>query len=246
MEINLHLMLKEYGLNEGETKIYLYLVANKELTAYRIAKNTKIHRSTCYDILEKLIQRGFISKIEKEKSSFYSANDISRVISSLKVKEELLKSMIPKIHELESKEETNIKYLEGVEGQNHFNLKLFNLAKNKEISYCYIIGNTYASTEGSNILIEKLILELKKNKKLPEYRGIWNSRYKKDKIIRKYNLVGKNKFLDVPSNVGTVVYEKGVAFLYTFDKSYTIDITNKKLAEEFKAYFEYLWKIAKD
>ena len=74
MEAELSKLLKEYGLNDKEIKIYIYLVGNNQLTAYRIAKETKIHRSTCYDILEKLIQKSFVSKTEEKTKAFYSAN----------------------------------------------------------------------------------------------------------------------------------------------------------------------------
>ena len=44
MESELLTLFKEYGLNEKEIKIYLYLVKNNKLTDYKIAKNTKINR----------------------------------------------------------------------------------------------------------------------------------------------------------------------------------------------------------
>jgi predicted transcriptional regulator len=245
MEKEIIYMLKDYGLEDNEIKIYLFLVGNKELTAYKIAKETKIHRSTCYDILERLNAKGFVSKINKEKSSFYRANDVSKLLTNLKVKENLLLNLAPKLNELEKQEETKIKYLEGIEGQSQFTLEVFNLAKQRKIKYCYIIGNTYAATIGSNIFIDKLIRELKKSGVFGEYKGIWNPKYKGDKLVGSYNLIGENRFLDIPSAVGMIIYELGVAFLYTTNNSYTIDIKNKKLAEEMKAYFEYLWKIAK-
>lgn len=245
MEQELSYMLKEYGLDEKEISVYLSLVGRNELTAYKIAKETKIHRSTCYDILERLIQKGFINKLQKEETYFYAVNDISRIISNLKVKENLLLNITPKLQELEKKEDTKIKYFEGVEGQSQFNLKLFNLFKNREIGYCYILGNTYSTTTGSNLFIEKLINLLKNKKGVGEYKGIWNPKYRGDEIIKKYNLIGENKFLEIPSGVGTIIYENGVAFLYATNITYTIDIQNKKVAEEFKAYFEILWKQAK-
>ena len=244
MENNLSILLKEYGLNEQETRVYAFLVGNKELTAYKIAKELKIHKSTCYDILEKLTSKGFVNKLEKNKS-YFEAGNISRLISNLKVKENILLEVGRRIKDSEKRGKTKVRYIEGIEGQNEFNLKMFNLAKERKVKYCYIIGNTYAATEGSNILIDKLINLLKKNKKIGDYRGIWSLKYKTDKIIEEYNSIGENKFLDIPSKVGMVVYEKGVAFLYTSDNSYTIDIENEVLAEEMKAYFEYLWKIAR-
>lgn len=246
METEILTLLKEYGLEEKETNIYLFLVTNKELTAYKIAKETKIHRSTCYDILERLIVKGFISKIEKGKKTYYSANNLSKVISSLKDKETILTTLIPKLQDIEQNQETKIRILEGIEGQKQFNYNLFNLVINKRIGFCYIIGATYASSLSSNIFIERLARDFRKRKMKTDYKGIFDSRFKSEKLVKMYNLLGKNKFLDnLPSKVGTIIFGDYVAFLYTIDKPYVIEIKNRILVDEMKVYFEYLWKIAK-
>ena len=133
--------------------------------------------------------------------------------------------------------------LEGAEGQKQFNFNLFNLAKEKQVDFCYILGNTHASNLSSNIFIERLIKESKKFK--IGYKGIWNPKFKEDKIIKQYNLLGENRFLNLPSKIGTIIYGEYVAFLYTTDQPYAIEIKNKLLAEELKSYFLYLWKVAK-
>ena len=248
METELKTLLKEYGLDDNEIKVYLYLVCNKELTAYSIAKENKIHRSTCYDILERLIAKGFVNKVDKKNKSYYSSNDISRVISQIKDKETILLSIIPKIQNLEQNKEVKVRILEDAEGQKQFNYNLFSLAKNQKISFCYMIGNTYASTLSSNIFIERLIKELngsKFNEKI-EYKGIWEEKYRGDKIIVQYNQLGENRFLKIlPSKIGTIICDDFIAFLYTTDKPYVVEVKNKLIAEEMKSYFENLWTSSK-
>lgn len=248
MDAELKILLKEYGLDENEIAIFLYLVGNKELTAYIIAKETRIHRSTCYDVLERLGMKGFINTINKENKKYYSANEISRVISQLKDKETILLSIIPKIQSFEQKQETKVRLLEDSEGQKQFNFDLFTSVKNKQISFCYMIGNTYAPTLSSNIFIERLIKEIKSfklNKRI-EYKGIWDERFRGDKLISQYNHLGENRFLkNLPSKVGTIISDNFVAFLYTSDKPYVVEVKNKLIAEELKVYFENLWRVAK-
>lgn len=247
MEAELTILLKEYGLDDNEIKIFLYLVGNKELTAYVIAKDTRIHRSTCYDILERLISKGFVSTITKENKKYFFANEISRVVSQLKDKEIILSSIMPKLQNLEQKQETKVRILEDVEGQKQFNFDLFTRLKEKQISYCYMIGNTYASTLSSNIFIERLIKEIKilKLHKKVEYRGIWDKRFRQDSLILQYNHLGENRFLkNLPSKVGTIIFDNFVAFLYTTDKPYVVEVKNKLIAEELKVYFENLWNIS--
>lgn len=59
-------------------------------------------------------------------------------------------------------------------------------------------------------------------------------------------MLGENRFLkNLPSKVGTIIFDNFVAFLYTTDKPYVVEIKNKIIAEELKIYFENLWNIAK-
>lgn len=244
MREQIYRLLSDYGLKDNEIEIYLLLVRHGDLTAYRIAKHTKYHRSTTYDILERLIAKGFITKIEKNNKKFFSANDVSRIITRLKDKESILLSILPYVESLTRYEEPSIRCLEDVGGQKQFNYNLFNLAKKREISFCYVLGNTPSVSVSSNIFLERLMREFQRAKNDIEYKGIWDSRFKNDPIITKYNTLGKNKFLPLPSRTGTVIYDGVIAFLFTQQKPYIIEIRNPAVFEEFKAYFLHLWSIA--
>lgn len=240
-------LLLEYGLTIPEIAVFSYLVANKELTAYRIAKDLHIHRSTCYDILERLIRKGFVTKIIRESSAYFGANSLNRVLSSLKDKENLLNTLIPELQKLELDNENKISVLEGAEGQKQLTFKLFSLAKSRKLSFCYVIGNTYAPTLSSNIFVERFIRESKAGNlhKTVEYRGIWDKRFEKDPILKQYDLLGENRVLSaIPSKVTTVMFDGHVAFLYTADKPYCIEIRNALVCNELKGYFKHLWAIA--
>lgn len=247
MEDKIRILLLEYGLDINEINVFSYLVANKELTAYKIAKNLHIHRSTCYDILERLLQKGFISKVNREKTAYFSANNLSRVLSSLKDKENILSSLMPELQKLEQANEHKISLLEGAEGQKQFNFKIFSLAKEHKLSFCYIIGNTHAFTLSSNLFIERLIHEFKTGKlhKNIAYKGIWDKSFEHDPLLKQYDLLGENKILsNIPSKVGTIIFDGYVAFLYTTDKPYCIELQNVLLSDELKSYFDHLWTTA--
>ena len=246
MESEIYKLLKEYGLDENEIKVYVYLVGSKELTAYKIAKDLKINRSTCYDILERLIVKGFISKRKIEDTFYYSANEISSIISKLKSKEILLNSLMPELEKMQNIPNMNIRELENVEGRKQFNFNLFRLFDSKTTDSIDIIGNTASPTEGLSIFVERLLKEGLKKKIIFNYRAIWDTRFKNHEIVKKFKKAGKNRFLDnLPSKVGTFIYGDYVTFLFTIDKPYTIEIKNKLIAKEFKSYFNHLWKLTK-
>jgi len=241
-------ILKEYGLEDKEAKVYLLLVREIELTAYEIAKKTGIHRSTTYDILEKLVKRGFVSTIIKKGKRFYAVNELSKIVSSLKEKESMLLSLLPEIERLKRGLDTHAEVFEGAEGQREQNFALFELIKKGQIQELLAIGNGPAPTEGSELFIESLIKEAKKLK-LPQkigYRGIWDEKYRNEAVIKKYKILGQNKFLkELPSKTTMLIYGDYVSLLFTMEKPYAIRIKNALVAEEFKFYFRMLWGISK-
>ncbi len=248
MESELYRLLKEYGLDENEIRIYVYLVGNKELTAYKIAKETRIHRSTTYDILDRLIAKGFVSKIEKEIKQVYLANEASKILASVKEKESLLLSIMPRLQQLEEKQETKVKFIENPHSQSEFDVKILDLLKQGKITFFYMIGNGPANRPGQMLLLERLIKEAKKLKlhKKIDYKGIWDSQLKQDPYIRLFNSLGPNKFLkNIPTKVTIIIFDEHLAFLYTTDTAGLIEIKNNLICEEMKAYFSYLWDKAK-
>lgn len=241
MESEISTLLTEFGLDHKEILVYLSLVGQRELSAYRIAKTAKLNRSTVYDVLERLVQRGFVSKGSGNKI-VYSANNLDRILSTLKTKELLIRSVMPKIESLQKNFQPNIRIFEGLDGQKEFNFRMYELIKTKKIKFAYTIGNTYAYSSGTNLFIENLIAEFGKHKIKLDYKGIWDMRFKSSKFAVAFEKLGPHKYVkNLPSVVGTAIYDDHVAFLYTADKAYVIEIHNSLMAEEFKVYFKMLW-----
>lgn len=241
--------LKEYGLSEKEIQVFLYLVENNKTTAYQIAKETKIHKSTCYDVLERLVSKGFVSKAEEDNKMTYSARDITEILGIVKSKEELLTSLIPKIKTLESKEKTFVKHVDSENSFLGMNSKIAELARKNKLSFVYMLGNNpKKTTKGSIFLVKRLTKELHKEKinKRIKCCGLWNPRFKNHDFIKNFSKLGENKFINLPSEVMTMIFDGHVVFFFVENIPNTIEIKNKKISKEMKAYFEQLWGIAKN
>ncbi len=248
MNENLYSILKEYGLNDKEIRLYLILVQDNKLTGYKIAKESGFHRSTTYYILDKLIKKGFISKQCIAKTHYYSSNDLDTVISGLKNKEDLLISLAPEIRKMQKEENLKVRIFENDSGAKEFNFNLLQLIIEKRIKEVIMIGNGPSDSLYFNIFIEKIIKEIKKARTYKEgtFRAIWPTNLKGNKFIKQYELFGENRFLDnLPSDTTTIIYGDCLSFSLTSDKHYVIEIKNSSVANEMKAYFNHLWRIAK-
>jgi sugar-specific transcriptional regulator TrmB len=117
--------LKEYGLSNKESKVYLALLELGPSSVTEIAFKSKINRTTAYDILAALEQYGLVSHVGEQKKRTYVAENPERLISFLDKKSQELKSKATEIKEImpELKGMFNliprkplVKYFEGEEG----------------------------------------------------------------------------------------------------------------------------------
>ena len=97
--------------------------------------------------------------------------------------------------------------------------------------------------------MERLLKELKKQKssKKIEYKGIWNEKFKGSDLLKLFSGLGENRFLkEIPTLATLVIYGEYIAYLFTINGNpQVIEIQNRLIAEENRAYFSYLWSIAK-
>lgn len=250
MDKDIPYILKECGLDDKEITLYLYLVRNKRLTAYKIAKDTRIHRSNCYNILERLIKKGFVMFESDGNNRLYYASELDNVLGKIKNTESLILSLIPKIKSLSSKENTSVRYADSKGSFAQFDTKLFRLAKEKKITFGYMISNSpNLTTMSSRILIERLLNDLASSKSLQsiDCKAIWDEDFRNTKFMQQFAKLGKNKFINSLQNkVTTFIYDEHIAFVFLDDEERFIEIESKAVSEEMKSYFLHLWQIAKE
>jgi sugar-specific transcriptional regulator TrmB len=117
--------LREYGLTNKESKVYLALLELGPSSVTEIAFKSKINRTTAYDILVALEQNGLVSHVGEQKKRTYVAENPDRLVSYLDKKSKEFKSKADEAKEIlpELKGMFNliprkpiVKYFEGEEG----------------------------------------------------------------------------------------------------------------------------------
>ena len=63
--------LEMLGLEQKQAKIYLALLQLKQATATKISEDTRIERTLCYSIINKLIDKGLISYIIQNNVKYF-------------------------------------------------------------------------------------------------------------------------------------------------------------------------------
>ncbi len=118
MEISKEQALEAFGLGGKEQKIYLAALELGSATANQIAQKADLNRSTTYDVLKALIERGVCSTVLKKKRTFFEVVPPKRLIAILEEKKQKLSAAL---QELEAIQEAvvvkpTVELYEGKEG----------------------------------------------------------------------------------------------------------------------------------
>ncbi|NQU77956.1 hypothetical protein HQ544_04650 [Candidatus Falkowbacteria bacterium] len=95
--MNLEKILENYGLDEKQAKVYLACLEMGSASVQRISEKAGIPRSTTYEILDFLRDKGFVSTFLKKRVKYFSPEDPKKIITRAKGKIESLEKSLPRI-----------------------------------------------------------------------------------------------------------------------------------------------------
>jgi len=241
------LNLLKVGLTEGEAKVYISLSELGSTTVGPIVKSSKVAYSNIYDILNRLIDKGVVSFIVKNKTKYFQAATPSNLLSYLDKKQkeisnqkQLLNKMLPdleKLHEIKPQQEAEI-FL-GKKGlRTAYEKLLKNSTENDEILFFYIHEEEYA--EESDMFyksIEHLSKEIKN-------RGVCNEKYR-DSLFAKGSGFLNLRFVKFPIPGTIDILNEKILIVSWKSPTIAILINSKDIAGSYREYFEDVWKKAK-
>lgn len=238
-------MLEKFGLTETEEKVYLILLKIGESPASEIIKKSQLHRTTVYDVLERLIEKGLASYVIKNKISYYSPAEPSKFLDialegtkeaqeKQKLATEIVKQM--GLIKKESKEKSIAQIFVGEKGQKTIMNDIIEVGKE-----FYILGGGGKFKTEMPLYTEQWA-EQRRRKNI---KAKIISSNRKEAAIWKLN---KIKYIDreYPSPSVTMIYGNKVALFIQDRPILIILIESEKVAESYKEYFNLIWKIAKN
>ena len=242
-------ILKEIGLTPGEIKIYEALLDLGSSPVSKIHERTGLERRSVYDVLNKLIEKGFITYSVENKKKNYKVSNPHRIVSFLEEKEasvRIRKEEI-KIKELpallekfkETKQNVSAEIYRGKEGIKTIFEDMLHYNHN------YFIGGGY-------YIIDKMPFFWQHyNKRRIALKVHWHNlvRYEiKEKLIKDrffHEKVLPKEFSGAPAAI--FIYGNKVANVVWGDEFFAFVIENKEIAGNYKKYHAYLWEnIAKE
>ena len=93
-------ILKSLGLSDKEIKIYLASLQLGSSLVQSISNFAGLNRTSTYDLLKSLEQKGFVSYTIQSGKRLYQATRPNKIIDMLKEREELVKKILPELNSL--------------------------------------------------------------------------------------------------------------------------------------------------
>lgn len=236
--LNMKEQLRDAGLTENESKVYIALLHLGPSYAGAIAKKSGLHRRVVYDTLDMLSEKGLVSFITKNNVKLFEASEPSVVLEILKEKEERIKEILPEMQALfsQAKENDEASFFKGKNG--------LKTVMEDEIN------------EGKEILIigaSPLAYEI-----LQFYFKWFDKRRVENKIKMKIIFNRSERKLNVPyseirflpqkysSPLAVNIYGDKVALvLWSKRDPFAVVIKNKEMTDGYRKYFEMMWKASK-
>ena len=142
--------LAEIGLTEKESEVYLALQSLESGTAYQIAQECEVKKPTVYVILEELRRKGLVLKVPHAKKALYTANDLSEYLKAREDSLKSVRSLLPKIRSLGSRNRPQVYFFNGLKG----------ISQAIEHKFDDMKGKTFKSFYGSLAGCSKEVVQL--------------------------------------------------------------------------------------
>lgn len=237
--------LEKAGLTEKEAKTYLAILELGEATIAEIAKKSDIKRSTVYDILDLLKEKGMISQTRRNKRPIFLAENPKKMIEKLEEQKRELEEAVPELLSVMNllDKKPRIRYFEGIEGVKEVfedTLRYPNTEILTWISYPNInLGEDYFWKYYNPKRLKQRIWgrvitpDTPKNRALKETLG--------DKWLAKMKVFSNESFLKLDMEIK--IYGKNRVGIVSYKEDLGIIIESAKIYDGLKAIFEGMWDL---
>lgn len=238
--------LEQLGLTKIEANVYMTLIKLGSTTTGPVVKKTELHRATVYDALKRLMEKGLVSYIVKEKTKHFSATSPEHLFGMVEEQKK----------DVEKKEKIAKDVTKALN-------KIKELSKNKEVAHIFQ-GKRGVKTVYEDVLRYKENWVLGSSGRFLKIMGPYFYQYQKRKKELKIHtkllvaerirgtdvettVSGERRFIpdEFESPISTVIYGDKVATFVWLENPVAFLIESKEAAESYRNYFRVMWNIAK-
>lgn len=245
--------MKEIGLTDGEIRVYLALISLGPSTSGPLVDKSKVASSKIYNILERLMQKGIVSYIVKEKTRYYQAEDPVKLKEYINKKEREIKEQKKEIDKLiptlqlerqSEKNKSEVQVYKGFKGVQTITDHIY--SKLKRGDTWYNIGVPSYQEEKYHDYWHKD--HLRRIKAGIKCRMLFNIETPKETLKQRNSYDDCDaRYMPIPVETPSwiLIYKDVTVIILPGEEPMSIEINNAGIANSFKQYFEAFWKLTK-
>lgn len=236
--------LIEFGLNERETAIYLYLLAHKDQTVFTISKQVNFPRTTVYSDLERLKKLDLVGIFKKNHIAYWFAEHPRRLVRTAEQKASKIKEIFPELEAMMEKTgpQPEVRFYEGKEAIKDIINGLYDMLELRTERNLYTISHP----ELLEYFPKYLPAVLTRKNKLKIFTHLIAPQFAKDLHLPAYtdDDFREVRFLPLEHifNSTMIIADERVALFSLKDGDvYSVTITSPTISNMFKQVFLFAW-----
>jgi sugar-specific transcriptional regulator TrmB len=233
---NIERAFEGLGFSQNEIKVYLALNDHGSMKAGRISKIAKIDRSSCYNSIKSLVEKGLVSYVLIGKVKWFQATGPKRLLDYIKEMQNDVEEIIPELNARHkaAKIEGQVRLFKGIKGVKAIFLDIARTGKDN-----FAFGSEGQFSERMPEFAMQFD-RLKKENNIKTKLIIRNGRTELDNKTTQYRYIDSEE-----SPAVTNIYGDKIAIVIWTDEPEGIIIENKAAAKAYMSYFDMMWKNAK-
>lgn len=238
-------------LSEKEKKVLASLYKLGSASVWELAKDNMINRTTIYPILERLVEKGLVSRVSNDNKDVFRAISKEDLKNWTSKREEMVLEENKEIFDLAENQNkkpsllSEVSYFEGLEGIRSLYADSWRNNNNKMI---YCITDYESAYDNMGEFFEKEYFPQRIKHGVGVKNLIPESEKGREKLKSAKELLREMKFIKLFKDLGIEIniYDSKTSIVsLDKEKPSGVIIKNQKIAEAMKNIFEYLWKTAK-
>ena len=236
-------ILTKLGFSEKEAKLYLACLELGSGTVIQLSRKADVTRTSAYDILDEMLEKGYVSKIHKDKHIIFSAVDPETLKKRFENSIRDLELALPELKGLFNKQaQPKVRYFEGIDGVKRVyedtltaTTEILNYANSKEVRMHW---SNYDEDYVQKRINKKIML---KGIAPDDECGL---QVKKDdnKSLREIRLLPEKEF-SFTNEIN--IYDNKVAIVSFTNEPIGIIIESQEIADTQRDIFKMAWAFAK-
>ena len=225
--------LEKLGFSPNEIKVYIALNDHGSTKAGRVSKIAHIDRSSCYNALKLLQERGLVSYVLIGEIKWFQVTGPRRLLDYLHEQEEDVRAILPMLQERHKaqKVEGQVRLFKGLKGIRSIFLDIIRTGKDN-----FVFGSEGQFSERMPEFAYQFD-RMKKESKIHTKMLIRKGRKEHDNKTSNYKYVNAEE-----SPTVTNIYGDKIAIIIWTDEPEGIIIENESAAKAYKSYFDLMWK----